>query len=95
MTRSAEPRFIDLLSPSVQERCRIRRFAAGEVIVREGEAGCEASILLSGRCDVTVHGETLNLIHPGELSARSRAWKPGLEPRPYVPQWKARYSSSR
>jgi serine phosphatase RsbU (regulator of sigma subunit) len=63
----AESRFIDLLSPSVRERCSVRRFAAGDVIMREGEVGCDAFILLSGRCEVTVHGETLNLIHPGEL----------------------------
>jgi serine phosphatase RsbU (regulator of sigma subunit) len=59
--------FIDLLSPSVRERCRIRRFAPGDVIVHEGEAGGNAFILVSGRCEVTVHGDTLNLIHPGEL----------------------------
>ena len=51
----------------MRERCRIRRFAPGDVIVQEGEAGGTAFILLSGRCEVTVHGETLNLIHPGEL----------------------------
>jgi sigma-B regulation protein RsbU (phosphoserine phosphatase) len=64
---AAETGFIDLLSPSVRERCRVRRFAPGDVIVREGEAGGNAFILVSGRCDVTVHGDTLNLIHPGEL----------------------------
>ena len=64
---AAQTGFIDLLSPPVRERCRIRRFAPGDVVVHEGEAGGNAFILVSGRCEVTVHGETLNLIHPGEL----------------------------
>ena len=64
---AAETRLLDLLSPSGRQRCRIRRFAPGDVIVQEGEAGGTAFILVSGRCEVTVHGESLNLIHPGEL----------------------------
>ena len=64
---AARTGFMDLLSPPVRERCRIRRFAPGDVVVHEGEAGGSAFILVSGHCEVTVHGETLNLIHPGEL----------------------------
>jgi sigma-B regulation protein RsbU (phosphoserine phosphatase) len=37
------------------------------VIVREGDPGSSAFILLSGQCEVTVHGEILNVIYPGEL----------------------------
>src|SRR4030095_1761461 len=37
------------------------------VILREGEAGADAFILLSGRCEVLVHGEPLGLVGPGEL----------------------------
>jgi serine phosphatase RsbU (regulator of sigma subunit) len=63
----SESMLIDLLSSSVRARSRIRRYAPGEVIVREGDTGCHAFILLSGLCEVTVHGETLNRIGPGEL----------------------------
>jgi serine phosphatase RsbU (regulator of sigma subunit) len=63
----SESMLIDLLSPSVRARSRIRRYAPGQVIVREGDTGCHAFILLSGLCEVTVHGETLNRIGPGEL----------------------------
>ena len=63
----SESKLIDLLSSSVRARSRIRRYAPGEVIVREGDTGCHAFILLSGLCEVTVHGEILNRIGPGEL----------------------------
>jgi len=58
---------IDLLSPSMRSQSRVRRFAAGETIVREGEPGSSAFILLAGECDVSVHGEVLNRVRPGEL----------------------------
>jgi serine phosphatase RsbU (regulator of sigma subunit) len=54
-------------SAELRASCRMRRFAPGDLIVREGDPGCNAFILVSGQCEVTVHGETLNLIHPGEL----------------------------
>jgi serine phosphatase RsbU (regulator of sigma subunit) len=62
-----EPPFLDLLGAAVRAASEIRRFAAGDTIIREGEAGASAFVLLSGRCDVTVHGEVLNRVHPGEL----------------------------
>ena len=58
---------IDLLSSSVRDRSHVRQFPAGDVILREGEAGLDAFILLSGRCDVLVHDEVLGVVGPGEL----------------------------
>jgi serine phosphatase RsbU (regulator of sigma subunit) len=37
------------------------------VIVREGDAGSTVFVLLSGRCEVTVHRDVLNVVSPGEL----------------------------
>ena len=42
-------------------------FPPGDTIVREGEPGSSAFILLSGSCDVTVHGDVLGVVSPGEL----------------------------
>ncbi len=58
---------IDLLSPSMRSQSRLRRFAAGDMIVGEGEPGTSAFILLAGECEVLVHGEVLNRVRPGEL----------------------------
>ena len=58
---------VDLLSSSMRAASRTRRFATGDVIVHEGEPGSSAYILLSGRCDVTVHGDVLNVVCPGEF----------------------------
>ena len=58
---------IDLLSPSMGSQSRLRRFAAGDLIVGEGEPGTSAFILLAGECEVLVHGEVLNRVRPGEL----------------------------
>jgi serine phosphatase RsbU (regulator of sigma subunit) len=58
---------IDLLSSSVRSQSRVRRFAPGEMIVREGEPGLSAFVLLAGECEVIVHNEVLSWIRPGEL----------------------------
>jgi len=58
---------LDLLSPSMRSQSRVRRFAPGEMIVREGEPGSSAFIVLTGACDVLVHGDTLNRLRSGEL----------------------------
>jgi serine phosphatase RsbU (regulator of sigma subunit) len=58
---------VDLLSAPVRGSSRLLSLAQGEVIVREGESGCAAFILLTGRGDVTVHGDLVNHIEPGEL----------------------------
>jgi serine phosphatase RsbU (regulator of sigma subunit) len=58
---------VDLLSSPVRAAARTRRFATGEIIVQEAEPGSSAYILLSGRCDVTVHGDILNVVGPGEF----------------------------
>ena len=44
-----------------------RRFLPGETIVCEGEPGSSAFILLSGSCEVTVHGDVLGAVSPGDL----------------------------
>jgi len=51
----------------MRSQSRIRRFSAGETIIREGEPGSSAFILLSGDCEVIIHGEVLNRVRPGEL----------------------------
>lgn len=58
---------VSLLGAPLRAASRARRYDSGEVIVREGEPGTNAFILLSGRCDVTVHGDILNVIGPGEF----------------------------
>jgi sigma-B regulation protein RsbU (phosphoserine phosphatase) len=63
----AESNLIDLLSPAVRASSHVRQFSSGDVILREGEAGADAFILLSGRCEVLVHGERLGDVGPGEL----------------------------
>jgi len=57
----------DLLSASIRARSSVRRVAPGEVIVREGDAGSDAFVVLSGRCEVLVNDERLSTIGPGEL----------------------------
>jgi len=62
-----EANLVDLLSPLVRAGSRMRYVGAGEVIVREGEPGGEAFILLSGLCHASVQGEVVNTVRPGEL----------------------------
>ena len=63
----AEGDFINLLGESVRMHTSRRSFPPGDTIVREGEPGSSAFILLSGACDVTVHGDVLGVVWPGEL----------------------------
>jgi serine phosphatase RsbU (regulator of sigma subunit) len=56
-----------LLSPAARAGSRVARYPPGALVVREGDAGGSAFILLGGRCEVTVHGHRLNVISPGEL----------------------------
>jgi len=46
---------------------RVRRVAAGESILREGEAPGGTYVLLAGRCTVIERGESVGSIGPGEL----------------------------
>jgi serine phosphatase RsbU (regulator of sigma subunit) len=64
---SGDSDLLKLLSAQVRSCSRLSRFNAGAVVVREGEAGSQAYILLSGLCEVTVHGEVVNQVMPGEL----------------------------
>ena len=63
----SERKLIDLLSSSVRNRSLRRLFAAGEPIVSEGDAGPSAFILLSGFCEVSVHGEVISHVSQGEV----------------------------
>ena len=64
---AAESAVIDLLSSTLRARSTIRHFQADDVVVREGDAGVDAFVLLSGRCEVLVHDELLGVVQPGEL----------------------------
>ena len=59
--------FVDLLGESVRSHTSRRHFPPGDTIVREGEPGSSAFVLLSGSCDVTVHGDVLGVVAPGDL----------------------------
>jgi len=59
--------FVDLLGQSVRAHTSCQRFQPGDTIVREGDAGSSAFILLSGSCEVTVHDDVLGMVSPGDL----------------------------
>lgn len=63
----AELDLVELLGESVMAHTFRRAFQPGDAIVREGEPGSSAFILLSGSCDVTVHGDVLGAVSPGDL----------------------------
>lgn len=42
------------------------RFAAGDVLIREGEAGHAFLILVAGEAEVSQRGESLRLLYPGD-----------------------------
>jgi serine phosphatase RsbU (regulator of sigma subunit) len=69
---------LELLSLGVRERARLLRFSPRETIVREGALGAEAFVLLSGECEVTVHGEPINVLHPGELFGEIACFEGGV-----------------
>jgi CRP-like cAMP-binding protein len=62
-----EIEFVDLLGQSVLAHTCRRHFPPGATIVCEGEPGSSAFVLLSGSCDVTVHGDVLSVVSPGDL----------------------------
>jgi sigma-B regulation protein RsbU (phosphoserine phosphatase) len=64
---AAEMSVMDLLSSSIRAHSQVRHVPAGDLILREGEPGTDAFVLLTGACDVSVHGERLGAIAPGEL----------------------------
>jgi serine phosphatase RsbU (regulator of sigma subunit) len=61
------PALTGLLSSSVRRRSRTVAYVPGDVILREGDPGSDVCILLSGECQVAVHGEAVNTIRAGEL----------------------------
>jgi serine phosphatase RsbU (regulator of sigma subunit) len=64
---TVERTLLSMLSRGVLERSRRQKVSAGDCIVREGEPGSCAFILISGGCDVSVHGEVLSAVRPGEF----------------------------
>jgi CRP-like cAMP-binding protein len=41
--------------------------SAGDLLTREGTSGYECFVIIEGRAEVTVHGEAVNTIGPGEF----------------------------
>jgi sigma-B regulation protein RsbU (phosphoserine phosphatase) len=65
--QGASTSLADLLSPAARARAAVRQVQAGAPIVVEDEPGASAFILLSGACDVIVHGDRVNVVRPGEF----------------------------
>ena len=66
-----------------EERAPRRTYAAGEVVIREGESGNEAFVIVSGRCAVTAtsHGKRVVLreLGPGDVFGETAVF--AAEPR--------------
>jgi CRP/FNR family cyclic AMP-dependent transcriptional regulator len=92
----ADDGFLERLAGEFMERT----FAAGETIAEEGEAGRTFIVIESGQVTVTVHGETVGRLGPGDAfgemalidkSARSATVKADTEVHGYqLPVWSFR-----
>ena len=92
----ADAKFLDRLAGEFIERT----YAAGETITEEGEAGRTFVVIESGEATVTVHGEEVGKLGPGEAfgemalidkSARSATVKADTEVHGYqLPVWSFR-----
>jgi len=92
----ADEKFLDRLAGEFIERT----YAPGETITEEGEAGRTFVVIESGEATVTVHGEEVGKLGPGEAfgemalidkSARSATIKADDEVRGYqLPVWSFR-----
>jgi CRP/FNR family cyclic AMP-dependent transcriptional regulator len=92
----ADDRFLERLADEFMER----RYAPGEAIAEEGEAGRTFIVIETGQVTVTVHGQTVGRLGPGEAfgemalidkSARSATVKADTEVRGYqLPVWSFR-----
>lgn len=88
--------FLERLAGEFNER----RFAAGETIAEEGEAGLTLIVIESGEVTVSVHGRDVGRLGPGDAfgemalidrSARSATVKADTEVRGYqLPVWSFR-----
>jgi CRP/FNR family transcriptional regulator, cyclic AMP receptor protein len=58
----ADPRFLEQLAGEFMERT----YAAGETIAKEGEAGRTFVVIERGEVTVTVHGQEVGRLGPGE-----------------------------
>lgn len=70
-TQLGGKRFLDLLDARVRDRLmgisRHIHLRAGEIVIKEGDVSREVYLLLSGRCEVLVHGDPVNQVGPNEL----------------------------
>lgn len=70
-TQVGGTQFLELLNSETRDRLmrasRLSRYARGDFIIKEGEAGGGVYVLLSGHCDVLIGGEVVNHIGPNEL----------------------------
>ena len=92
----ADDRFLERLAAEFMERT----YAPGEVIAEEGEAGRTFIVIETGQVTVTVHGQTVGQLGPGEAfgemalidkSARSATVKADTKVRGYqLPVWSFR-----
>jgi CRP-like cAMP-binding protein len=93
---AADDRFLDRLAGEFMER----RYAAGETIAEEGEAGKTFIVIETGQVTVTVHGREVGRLGPGDAfgemalidkSARSATVKADTEVHGYqLPVWSFR-----
>ncbi len=60
-------------------------FGAGDVLVRQGEAGHEFLIIVSGRAKVERDGQPVRDLGPGDFLGRSPSSMPAREPRRSLP----------
>jgi CRP-like cAMP-binding protein len=92
----ADNRFLERLAAEFMER----RYAAGETITEEGEVGRTFVVIESGELTVTVHGQEVGRLGPGEAfgeialidkSARSATIKANTDVHAYqLPVWSFR-----
>ncbi len=55
------------MEQEIQPQVQIREFAAGDVLLREGETSGQIAELVEGRATATIGGTTVGQIAPGEL----------------------------
>ena len=63
--------FLDLLDSDTRDRLMRAssrsHYGAGATVIKEGDLGRDIFLLLSGQCDVLIHGEVVNHMGPNEL----------------------------
>jgi hypothetical protein len=74
-------RFTDAELWEVVRRCRVRKFAAGTELIREGVEDDRIYVLAAGLLKVTQRGKLLNAITPGECVGEMVYARRGVAPR--------------